>query len=120
MPDSKQVQYRIVDRASGTVGDERERVIEALLSSPARIAPKYFYDELGCALYGAICQLPEYYPTRTEIALFREHRNDIAEAVGQHRQFVDLGAGDCCKGQAWLPFLSPARYVAVDIAHAEL
>ncbi len=120
MPDSKPIQYRILDRLPSNQGDERERVVAALQESPARISPKYFYDELGCALYGAICQLPEYYPTRTEHALFREHRSSIAESIGKGRQFVDLGAGDCCKGQAWLPFLDPARYVAVDIAGAEL
>lgn len=100
MPDAKPVQYRIVDRSPPPGGAEREAVVAALLASPARIAPKYFYDELGCALYGAICRLPEYYPTRTEVALFREHRGAIAEALGRGRQFVDLGAGDCCKGQA--------------------
>ena len=120
MPDSKPIQYRIVDRAPGADAGERERVVASLLASSAVISPKYFYDDLGCALYGAICQLPEYYPTRTEIALFREHRQEIAEAVGSERQFVDLGAGDCCKGQAWLPFLSPVRYIAVDIAAGEL
>ena len=120
MPDSKPVQYRIVDRSTKDGADERERVIAALLATPAVIAPKFFYDDLGCALYGAICRLPEYYPTRTEVALFREHRSDIGEAVGRGRQFVDLGAGDCCKGQAWLPFLAPRRYIAVDIARSEL
>src|SRR6185437_1831246 len=84
------------------------------------VAPRYFYDELGCALYGAICRLPEYYPTRTEVALFQERRAEIAQAAGAVRQFVDLGAGDCCKAQSWLPFLEPARYVAVDIAAEEL
>jgi dimethylhistidine N-methyltransferase len=120
VPDSKPVQYRIVDRSPSDSQGERDRVIAELLDRPAHIAPKYFYDELGCALYGAICRLPEYYPTRTEVALFREHRDDIAEAVGRGRQFVDLGAGDCCKGQAWLPFLAPHRYIAVDIARGEL
>jgi len=120
MPDAKPVQYRIVDRLKVDAAAERSEVIAGLLASPARIAPKYFYDELGCAIYGAICRLPEYYPTRTEVALFREHRSSIAEAVGRGRQFVDLGAGDCCKGEAWLPFLSPSRYIAVDIAAAEL
>ena len=120
MPDSKPMQYRIVDRSATDRGDERARVVERLLRSPAEIEPKYFYDDLGCALYGAICRLPEYYPTRTEVALFREHRDAISEALGRGRQFVDLGAGDCCKGQAWLPFLAPSRYVAVDIARAEI
>ncbi|APV52546.1 L-histidine N(alpha)-methyltransferase [Betaproteobacteria bacterium GR16-43] len=100
--------------------DERADVIAGLLANPARVSPKYFYDELGCALYGAICQLPEYYPTRTEIALFREHRAEIAEAVGQGGQFIDLGAGDCCKAEGWLPFVNPKRYLAVDIAGPEV
>jgi len=120
MPDAKPVQYRIVDRLETVASDERARVIEGLAANPARIEPKYFYDELGCALYGAICRLPEYYPTRTETALFREHRSDIADAIGKGRQFVDLGAGDCCKAEGWLSYVAPARYVAVDIAAAEI
>jgi dimethylhistidine N-methyltransferase len=94
--------------------------VAALMASPATIAPKYFYDELGCALYGAICRLPEYYPTRTEGEIFRDNRLQIAAAIGRGKQFVDLGAGDCCKAQSWLSFISPSRYIAVDIAGAEL
>lgn len=120
MPDTKPMQYRIVRRLPDDRAGERERVIAALLATPASIAPKYFYDELGCALYGAICRLPEYYPTRTEVAIFGDNRAGIAEAVGQGTQFVDLGAGDCRKALAWLPFLNPSRYVAVDIAGAEI
>ena len=120
MPDTKPVQYRVIDRTAPDRGGERERVVAGLMATPAVIEPRYFYDELGCALYGAICRLPEYYPTRTETALFREHREAIASALGMGKQFVDLGAGDCCKAQSWLPFVSPARYVAVDIAGAEI
>ena len=120
MPDDKPIAARIVDRSAPAEVDERAEVVARLRASPASIAPRYFYDELGCALYGAICQLAEYYPTRTEVALFREHRNEIAETVGCGRQFVDLGAGDCCKAQSWLPFLEVARYVAVDIAAPEI
>ena len=105
-----------------TQDEEREKrdLIAGLLARPATIAPRYFYDELGCALYGAICQLPEYYPTRTEVALFQAHRAEIAEAAGIGRQFVDLGAGDCCKAQSWIPFVAPRRYIAVDIAAPEI
>jgi dimethylhistidine N-methyltransferase len=120
MPDDKPVPGRIVDRSAPREGDERADVVARLLAKPASIAPRYFYDELGCALYGAICRLPEYYPTRTEITLFREHRGEIAAAVGAGRQFVDLGAGDCCKAESWLTFLDPVRYVAVDIAAPEI
>ncbi|HXZ48253.1 MAG TPA: L-histidine N(alpha)-methyltransferase [Usitatibacter sp.] len=120
MPDDKPIAPRIVDRSRPEGADERSAVVERLLEAPASIAPRYFYDELGCALYGAICRLPEYYPTRTETALVREHRGEIAAAIGLGRQLVDLGAGDCCKARSWMPFLDPVRYVAVDIAGAEI
>lgn len=120
MPDASVASQRIVERLPSRAADERAEVVAALLETPARIAPRFFYDELGCALYGAICRLPEYYPTRTELAIFREHRVDIAEAVGKGRQFVDLGAGDCCKAEGWLPYVTPTRYVAVDIAGPEI
>ncbi len=107
---------RIIDQLKVDQGAERLRLIEGIMRSPAHIEPKYFYDELGCALYAAICQLDEYYPTRTEKAIFQAHRADIATAVGAIDTFVDLGAGDCCKAESWLPALSPSRYLAVDIA----
>jgi dimethylhistidine N-methyltransferase len=120
MPDDKPGGIRILDRSEARTVDERSLVVEGLRATPPTVAPRYFYDELGCALYGAICRLPEYYPTRTEIALFQEHRAEIAEAVGRGRQLVDLGAGDCCKAQSWIAFLDPVRYVAVDIAAPEI
>ena len=110
----------LVDRFPADRAAEKRALLAALLGHPAAIAPKYFYDELGCALYGAICRLDEYYPTRTEVALFEIHRLEIAEAIGKGRQFVDLGAGDCCKAKAWLDLLSPSRYIAVDIAVREI
>jgi dimethylhistidine N-methyltransferase len=117
---STSVSPRLIDRLEGSDAASLAEVVAGLLASPARIPPKYFYDELGCALYGAICRLPEYYPTRTEAALFRDYRAEIAAAMGSGRQFVDLGSGDCCKALAWLPFVSPRRYIAVDVARAEI
>jgi dimethylhistidine N-methyltransferase len=112
--------YRVIDERAVDAAAERAELIRGLRAQPATLPPKYFYDELGCALYGAICQLPEYYPTRTEVALFQHHREAISSAVGHGKQFVDLGAGDCCKAESWLPFLMPGRYVAVDIALPEI
>jgi dimethylhistidine N-methyltransferase len=111
---------RIVDQLRIDHDAERTRLIDGLMQSPAHLEPKYFYDELGCALYAAICQLDEYYPTRTERAIFQAHRGAIAEAVGPIDTFVDLGAGDCCKAESWLPILSPSRYLAIDIAASAL
>lgn len=112
--------YRVIDESKPDFTAGKASLIAGLLGSPAAISPKYFYDDLGCALYGAICQLPEYYPTRTEVQIFRTCRDEIADAAGQGKQFVDLGAGDCGKAQSWIPFLMPARYIAVDIAAPEL
>lgn len=111
MPD-----YRIVERLVHDAAKERRALSAGLQDDPAAIPPRYFYDELGCALFGAICKLPEYYPTRTERAIFGEHRDAIVAVAGRGHQLVDLGAGDCCKALAWFPFLEPSRYIAVDIA----
>ena len=112
--------YHIVERLVRNPGAERDALAQGLVQIAAAIPPRYFYDALGCALFGAICELPEYYPTRTERAIFSVYREEIADAVGRGRQFVDLGAGDCCKALAWLPYLEPARYIAVDIARDEI
>lgn len=112
--------YRIVDRLHVDRAAELRRLMDGLRGEPASIEPKYFYDELGCTLYAAICQLDEYYPTRTERAIFQQHRQEIAESIGAGGTFVDLGAGDCCKALGWLPFVAPERYLAVDIAGPSL
>lgn len=113
-------EHTILRRLATNESAERAALIAGLRAAQASVSPKYLYDELGCALYGAICQTPEYYPTRTEIAIFQQHRADIAAAIGTGKQFVDLGAGDCCKAESWLPFLRPTRYIAVDIAGPEI
>ncbi|QDQ25089.1 L-histidine N(alpha)-methyltransferase [Chitinimonas arctica] len=97
--------------------EERLHSLEAgLLEHPPRIASKFFYDEQGCALYEAICQLDEYYPTRTEKAIFERYRSEIACHLPQGGQWVDLGCGDGSKSWPWLPAVAASRYVGVDIA----
>ncbi|MDX2220133.1 MAG: L-histidine N(alpha)-methyltransferase [Burkholderiales bacterium] len=115
-----QPSYRVVRRVTEDPDSERKRLIEGLTATRPSLSPKYFYDELGCALYGAICQLPEYYPTRIERSIFETHRDAIAQTAGENKQFVDLGAGDCRKAQDWFPFVLPRRYLAVDIAGPEI
>ena len=112
--------YRIIDRLHIDHDAEIDRLIDGLRADPAMIEPKYFYDPLGCALYAAICQLDEYYPTRTELSIFQQYRSEISARIGKCGTFVDLGAGDCCKATSWLPFIQPQRYLAVDIAGPSL
>jgi dimethylhistidine N-methyltransferase len=116
--------YRLVNRLlepwRPQTRTEWRELVDGLYAPAATIAPKYFYDALGCALFQAICDLPEYYLTRTERAIFAMHREAIAAAAGRGRQLVDLGAGDCAKGESWLPALQPRRFIAVDIAAAAI
>ncbi|MEP7328900.1 MAG: L-histidine N(alpha)-methyltransferase [Betaproteobacteria bacterium] len=113
-------EYRIVERLVRDAAAERQALSDGLQAPSAAIPPRYFYDALGCALYGAICELPEYYPTRTERAIFSEYRDAIAAVARRGQQLVDLGAGDCRKASAWLPYLAPTRYIAVDFAGHEI
>lgn len=94
----------------------RAELVAGLTARPAHVAPKYLYDALGSRLFDAITELPEYYPTRTERAIFEAHRAEIAAVFGPGLTLVDLGAGSCEKAAGWLGALQPARYVAVDIS----
>jgi dimethylhistidine N-methyltransferase len=91
-----------------------------LQAPQAWASPKFFYDELGSRLFDVITALPEYYPTRTEAAIFASHGAAIADAAlaatGAAPVLVDLGAGNCAKGAALFGPLAPRRYVAVDIS----
>jgi len=87
----------IANRLKADAAGEERALVEGLRRHPASIAPRYFYDRLGCALYAAICELPEYYPTRTERAIFAGHREAIARArvndVGLPLAYVNLVGG---------------------------
>ena len=95
---------------------ERETLIAGLTAPSARISSKYFYDSLGSHLFDAITHLPEYYPTRTEAAIFARHIGEIAQSTGTGSTLIDLGAGNCEKARSLFGTLRPAQYVAVDIS----
>src|SRR5688572_918703 len=95
--------YQLIDRRDVDASSERASLIAGLMAPRATVSPKYLYDRLGCALFAAICELPEYYPTLSERILFNQYRREMSAAIGGRKQLVDLGAGDCAKGEAWLP-----------------
>jgi dimethylhistidine N-methyltransferase len=88
----------------------------SLRARQAWISPKFLYDPLGSKLFEAICELPEYYPTRTEAAIFDLHGGEIARTVGAGCTLIDLGAGNCAKAASLFPLLHPRQYVPVDIS----
>jgi L-histidine Nalpha-methyltransferase len=114
MPDPKSP--RFIQTWLADAQAERDAARAALAASPASVAPKFFYDRLGSHLFEAITELPEYYPTRTEAAIFAADGAAIAAAVGSAMALVDLGAGNCAKAARLFPLLEPSRYVAVDIS----
>ena len=92
------------------------------LSRPQKTLPcKYFYDEIGSQLFEQICELPEYYPTRTESALLAEIGDDLAACIGPHAHLIEYGCGSVQKVRILLDALNnPAAYVAVDISREHL
>jgi dimethylhistidine N-methyltransferase len=96
-------------------------VIAGLSSNPCTLPCKYFYDERGAALFQKICELPEYYITRTEIDILDRNRADIASRLGPNIELIGLGTGAGTKTRILIEALeSPAVYIPVDISEKQL
>jgi len=83
---------------------------------PKRLSPKYFYDAAGSELFEAITKLPEYYPTRTELSILRDHARDIAALIPKGAALIEFGAGSTTKVRLLLETSAFAAYVPVDIS----
>jgi dimethylhistidine N-methyltransferase len=96
-----------------------EDVRQGLSATPKFLLPHYFYDALGSALFGAICELPEYYVTRAETEILTRHAADIAAALGEPARLVELGSGSARKSrlliEALLSQQDELEYMPVDV-----
>lgn len=112
--------FRAAQRAAPLSDFARE--LHAGLSQPARsISPKFFYDVAGSALFDRICELPEYYPTRTELRILTECAPEIAAQIGSDAEIIEFGAGSLTKIRLLLDALpAPRRYVPIDISGEHL
>jgi L-histidine N-alpha-methyltransferase len=92
------------------------------LRKPRKELPcKYFYDAAGSALFDAICETPEYYPTRAELAIMRAHAREMGERLGPGCQVIEFGSGSSVKTRWLLRHLPrPAAYAPVDISPEHL
>lgn len=98
------------------VSDFETDVLAGLRASLKRLPAKYFYDGVGSQLFERITELPEYYPTRCEMQILRDHARDIAKLVPQGAALVEFGSGSSKKARILLRALRPlAAYVPVDI-----
>jgi L-histidine Nalpha-methyltransferase len=99
----------------------RDAVLNGLGRARKAIPCKFLYDARGSALFEEICRLPEYYPTRTEIAILEENSADIAAQMGPHCRLIEFGSGASQKVRILLHALDrPAAYVPVDISREHL
>jgi L-histidine N-alpha-methyltransferase len=99
----------------------RDAVLAGLGRVPKRIPCKFFYDARGSALFEEICRLPEYYPTRTEVAILEENSADIAAQMGPQCRLIEFGSGASQKVRILLQALDrAAAYVPVDISRDHL
>lgn len=116
MPEAMPASTQLLVQRLDTPQERCHELAAGLLERPAHIAPKFFYDTQGSALYEAICALDEYYLPRIEAAVFDAHRREIAAALPRQPQLVDLGCGDGAKAGRWIEALDVRRYLGVDIA----
>lgn len=100
----------IIDK--GFRNDVRRCFAEGALAIPAR----WLYDRRGSELFEEITELPEYYPTRTETALLKQHGGDFARTIGAQRAVVEFGSGSSVKTPHLLKAIDPSAYVPIDIS----
>lgn len=100
---------------------EYEVVVGGLTSDVKTLPPSLFYDSAGAALFERICELPEYYPTRTELSILTQHSADLARAAGAFVALIEYGSGAGTKVRLLLDELDRAvAYVPVDVSQAQL
>jgi dimethylhistidine N-methyltransferase len=107
----------IANHAAPDLTTATQEILAGLTARQKRLSPKFFYDERGSELFDRICELEEYYPTRTELKLMRAHGAELAALVGPRASVIEFGAGSNVKVRLLLDHLiEPAAYVAVDIS----
>ena len=106
------------DSSNATFLDD---VLHGLGSQPKQMPPKYFYDAIGAELFTQICELEEYYPTRTEIGILQKNATDIATKLGEQAMLIEYGSGSLDKVRILLDALSdPVALCAIDISAEQL
>jgi dimethylhistidine N-methyltransferase len=101
--------------------DFRSQVVRGLGQTRKQLPCKFFYDQRGSQLFDQICELPEYYPTRTELGIMTHHAAEMAQAIGPGCRIVEYGSGSSTKTRLLLdPLREPAGYVPLDISREHL
>ena len=108
-------------RQTENLSDDLYDIQAGLSRRHKSISPKYFYDHTGSRLFDAICELPEYYLTLTELEIMRANIQEIAFLIGQQASLIEFGSGSSLKTKVLLEHLQDlAAYVPVDISQEHL
>jgi dimethylhistidine N-methyltransferase len=107
---------RTVAAARPQMSDFARDVIAGLSAERKALPAKYFYDDSGSALFEAITALPEYYPTRTELAILGERAGEIARLIPPGATLIEFGSGSTAKARILLDAAAISAYVPVDIS----
>ncbi len=111
---------RLLDLAPAAT-DVVAESISGLSATPRTLPCKLLYDARGSELFEAICELPEYYPTRTEIAIIQQHRDAMARWLGPDVQLIEFGSGSGLKTRLLLDRMrNPVAYVPIEISRSAL
>ncbi len=103
------------------LADFREQVLTGLRAPQKRIPAKFFYDEVGSRLFERICELEEYYPTRTEEAILAEHTHRLGGLLPAEASILEFGSGSANKIRLLVKGLrAPRCYVPIDISRRHL
>lgn len=101
--------------------DVIEEITSGLLAEQKSISSKFFYDSVGSKLFDQICNLPEYYPYRTEMGMLPSIAEDLSELITQPIELIEFGAGSLTKIRILLQSVKMIRSVVpIDIAQAHL
>jgi len=100
--------------------DFRSAVLEGLARPHKSLPCKFFYDQVGSALFDRICELPEYYPTRTELGILTTAAPQIAALAGRGGVLVEYGSGSSTKTRLLLDALAPDLYMPIDISRQHM
>jgi len=110
-----------VTDCSPEVAAFRHDVLRGLAQAQKSLPSKWFYDHTGSRLFDAICRLPEYYPTRTELGIMERHAEEMARYLGPRVGLVEYGSGSSLKTRILLRHLDdPAAYFPLDISYEHL
>lgn len=105
------------NQTNSETSEFEQDVLEGLTSTPKFLSCKYFYDQRGSELFEQICETPEYYLTRTELAIMQDNIGEIAESLGPKIAMVEFGSGSSIKTQILLEHVSAiSTYLPVDIS----